>query len=469
MTDRYDPIQSPTLLREIVESAPVAMVMIDRAGLIVLVNAEAEALFDYNRSELLGQSVEILIPPRYRGLHPAYRSAFYVEPQSRLMGAGRELFGLRKDGGEFPIEIGLKPIGTEEGLFVLSAIVNLTQRKLLEARFRATVESAPMAMVMTDRRGFIVLVNSETEKLFGYARAELLESPIEVLVPDRYRAKHPETREGFLLRPEARRMGAGRDLFAVRKDGSEFPVEIGLNPVETDEGMFVLSAIVDITERKRNARQLEIALTEKTILLNEIHHRVKNNLQIISGLLQLQAGQTKDPALRELLVQSQSRVQSMSLIHELLYEGRDFSSIRLDRYLARLGNLLWGGYMGGTNDVTFVADLEEVSLDLNRAIPCGLLVNELLTNSLKHGFPGARKGSVTLTVQRTHFGKRVRVCVEDDGVGLPAGLRLQTSPTLGLTLARELASQLGAELEIVPREAGACFALAFPLEIEEGE
>lgn len=469
MADGYDAIHSPTLLREIVESAPVALVMIDRAGFIVLVNAEAESLFSYNRNELLGQPVEILIPPRYRGLHPAFRTAFYVEPQARLMGAGRELFGLRKDGGEFPIEIGLKPIATGEGLFVLSAIVNLTQRKLLEARFRATVESAPTAMVMTDRRGFIVLVNSETEKLFGYARAELLDRPIEVLVPDRYRAKHPDTREGFLHKPEARRMGAGRDLFAVRKDGSEFPVEIGLNPVETDEGLFVLSAIVDITERKRNARQLEIALAEKTVLLNEIHHRVKNNLQIISGLLQLQAGQSKEPGLRELLTQSQSRVQSMSLIHELLYEGRDFSAIRLDNYFVRLGNLLWGSYMGAADQVTFAPDLEEVSLDLNRAIPCGLMVNELLTNSLKHGFPGQRRGTVVLTVRLSENGRRIWVRVSDDGIGLPAGLNLQNAPTLGLMLARELAGQLESELQIVPSEKGACFLWEFPLRVEEGE
>ena len=136
---------------------------------------------------------------------------------------------------------------------------DLTARKRLEARFRATVESAPTAMVMTDAAGLILLVNAETEKLFGYQREELLGREVEVLVPERYRVQHPHLRARFLTSPEARRMGAGRDLFGLRKDGSEFPVEIGLNPLETDEGPLVLAAIVDITERKQAEEELRIA------------------------------------------------------------------------------------------------------------------------------------------------------------------------------------------------------------------
>jgi PAS domain S-box-containing protein len=136
---------------------------------------------------------------------------------------------------------------------------DLTERRRLEARFRATVESAPTAMVMIDAAGLIVLVNAETEKLFGYERSELLGQGMEVLVPERFRAQHPQLRSRFFVAPEARRMGAGRDLFALRKDGSEFPVEIGLNPIETEEGLFVLSAIVDITERRQAEEELRIA------------------------------------------------------------------------------------------------------------------------------------------------------------------------------------------------------------------
>jgi len=274
--------------RATVESAPTAMVMIDAAGSIVLVNAETEKLFGYPRQELLGRSVEVLVPERFRFGHPQLRTEFFASPEARRMGAGRDLFGLRKDGSEFPVEIGLNPIETDEGLLVLSAIVDITERKRLEERFRATVESAPTAMVMIDAAGSIVLVNAETEKLFGYPRQELLGRNVETLLPERFRFGHPQLRTEFFASPEARRMGAGRDLFGLRKDGSEFPVEIGLNPIQTDEGVFVLSAIVDITERKRLAaalraanEQLEERVEERTA---QLAHRTQELERAIEAL-----------------------------------------------------------------------------------------------------------------------------------------------------------------------------------------
>ncbi|MCB9731114.1 MAG: PAS domain S-box protein [Deltaproteobacteria bacterium] len=248
------------------------MLMSDRHGRIVLVNAETEKLFGYARDELIGASVDRLVPERLRSLHPAHRTGFFVDPTSRPMGAGRDLYALRRDGSEFPVEIGLNPIRTEEDVFVLASIVDISERKRMEARFRATIESAPVAMVMIDRRGHIVLVNAELEKLFGYARNEMLGSPVEVLVPNRSRHAHPNLREGFFAAPEARRMGAGRELMALRKDGSEFPVEIGLNPVVTDEGLFVLGGVVDITERKRLEESQRRLNEELQSRLGELAH-----------------------------------------------------------------------------------------------------------------------------------------------------------------------------------------------------
>ena len=258
--------------RLVVEAAPNAMVMIDPAGTIVMVNTQAERAFGYSRAELVGQPVEMLVPERFRGHHPELRTTFLADPRPRPMGAGRDLYGLKKDGGEFPIEIGLNPIETDQGTMVLSAIVDITARKAAdlalreseqrfsagERRFRQVVEAAPNAMVMIDRAGKIAMVNTQAERVFGYSRAELVGQPVEMLVPERFRSHHPELRETFFADPRPRPMGAGRDLYGLKKDGSEFPVEIGLNPIETDEGTMVLSAIVDITARKA----AELALRE---------------------------------------------------------------------------------------------------------------------------------------------------------------------------------------------------------------
>ncbi|MBV8665535.1 MAG: PAS domain S-box protein [Burkholderiaceae bacterium] len=167
------------------------------------------------------------------------------------MGAGRELFGQRKDGTEVPIEIGLNPIETPDGLFTLASIIDITERLRAQERFRLVVEAAPNAMLMIDRQRGIILVNRKTEDLFGYSREELLGKPIEMLVPQRYRQEHPAHVGAFFSQPKARAMGLGRELYGCRKDGTEVPVEIGLNPIETPEGACTLASIIDISERKR--------------------------------------------------------------------------------------------------------------------------------------------------------------------------------------------------------------------------
>ena len=228
--------QSEARLRQVVESAPNAMVMINASGEIEMVNAQAERTFGYERKELLGKSIDMLVPERFRQRHPGLRASFFNNPASRPMGAGRDLYGLKKDGTEFPIEIGLNPIETEQGTMVLSAIVDISSRKRLEERFRQVVESAPNAMVMIGTHGMIEMVNAQAERVFGYERKEMLGQPIEMLVPERFRANHPNLRGSFFTKPLSRPMGAGRDLYGLKKDGSEFPIEIGLNPIETDEG-----------------------------------------------------------------------------------------------------------------------------------------------------------------------------------------------------------------------------------------
>jgi PAS domain S-box-containing protein len=237
-------------LRVVLEGTPTAMVMVDRAGKIAVVNALAEQLFGYERRELIGRAIETLVPPRFRPTHPDDRNAFLADPMPRVMGAGRELFVLRKDGREVPVEIGLSPLVTKRGTFVLTSVLDITARKRAEERLRLTLEAAPVALVMVDRNGQITLVNAQAEQIFGYTRTELVGRTVETLVPERFRAQHPGHRTTFLGSPSARQMGAGRDLYGLRKDGREVPIEIGLSPVTTEQGVFVLTSIIDITSRR---------------------------------------------------------------------------------------------------------------------------------------------------------------------------------------------------------------------------
>ena len=406
--------------RAVVESAPSGMVMINPSGTIVLVNREIERLFGYSRDQLIGQPIERLVPERFRHGHPGFRSSFFAHPQTRAMGAGRELFGVRNDGVEMPVEIGLNPIETDEGLFVLASVVDISARKRADARFRAAVESAPNGMVMIDRSGKIILVNREIERLFGYGREELLGQPIERLVPQRLRERHPGLRTSFFEQPQTRAMGAGRDLFGVRKDGIEFPVEIGLNPIETEEGLFVLASVVDISGRKRAEEELRRSNAELERFAYVASHDLQEPLRMVGNYVQLLGKRYKgrlDSDADEFIgfaldgaVRMQRLIEDLLAYSRVSSRGAEFAPTDagavLDHALANLKLAIEDGGAVVTRDPLPVVPADQSQLE-------HVFLN-LIGNALK--FRGSQRPEVHVSAEQ-HDGDW-RFSIRDNGIGI---------------------------------------------------
>ena len=297
------PAPSP-LSTPVVDASPNAVVGVDGDGRIVYANQQAGVTFGYERDELLGRPIETLLPDHLRDRHVGHREGFRGQATARPMGIGLDLSGRRSDGTEFPVEISLSPVEVDGRRLVYATVVDITARKAAERalaeserRFRTVLEASPNAIVGVDGGGRIVYTNPRVEATFGYRPGELLGRPIEALLPARVAARHRGHRQKFSEHPAARPMGIGLDLAGRRKDGSEFPVEISLSPVETDEGRLVFATVADITARKGLEGQLLQAQKMESIgrLAGGIAHDFNNMLSAIRGyadlvLLDLAAG-----------------------------------------------------------------------------------------------------------------------------------------------------------------------------------
>lgn len=440
-------LSSATGLEGFLEAAPDAIVVADEAGHIVIVNGLTEKMFGYSREELLGRCVDVLVPEHYRPSHERHRAAYMREPRTRPMGAGRALFGRRKDGAEFAIEISLSPLRTDRGVLVISIIRDTTERRQAEAKFRGLLESAPDGIVVVDVQGKIAIVNTQTERIFGYAREDLIGQHIETLIPMRYHERHVQHRDGYFRVPKTRPMGgSATSLTGRKKDGTEFPVEVSLSPMHTGDGLLVSAAIRDISERKAVETRLRASLREKEVLLKEVHHRVKNNLQIVSSMLNLQMDQITDERALRLFKESQSRVRSIALFHEKLYQAKDLAHVDVAEYLKSVTTGLFVAYGVNPERITLAMHVDQIELSVDAAISCGLIVNELVSNALKHAFTGRDKGTIEIAMRADGDGALLEVM--DDGVGLPEGLELGHPNTLGLRLVSILAEQVQGQLEV---------------------
>jgi PAS domain S-box-containing protein len=462
-------------LSELLESMPAAVVVVSVAGRIALVNCELERMFGHERAQLVGRHVECLLPQRYRTRHAGLRAGYWADPLPRAMGVGRELFGCRGDNTEFPVEIGLRTIGLPEGRAVLAAVVDISARTLAQTGFQSVVEAAPYGLLMADGNGKITLANAQIERMFGYSREEMLGRGLEMLLPERYRGVHANHRLVFARAPAMRTMGAGRDLMAQHRDGTEFPVEIGLNPIGRDG--LVLAAVIDITWRKRLELELRQANTNLEEFTYVASHDLKSPIRGISDLVQWIAedlGVAATPAIRHNLDRVSVRTRRLERIIDDLLSYARAGRVSTELVLIEAREL-----------VTDILDVQPVPIGFKVTItssassfkaaktPLETVLRNLIGNAIKHH--DCVDGNVDVTVEDDDA--YCLFTVTDNGPGIPTEAQervfrmFQTLTAseregsgMGLALTKRLVEAHGGRVTLESRDGqrGAKFRMWWP-------
>jgi PAS domain S-box-containing protein len=331
------------------------------------------------------------------------------------------------------------------------------------------LDIADDAIISVDERQTVIMFNQGAEKMFGYVAREVLDQPIDVLLPAGVAQQHRRYVHDFGKSPiAARRMGERGEIAGRRKDGTVFPAEASISKVDNEGGRIYTVILRDVTERRASDEKIRASLREKEVLLQEIHHRVKNNLQVVSSLLSLQSRGVLDEDTRQKFKESQNRVHSMALIHEQLYQSPSLSQINYPQYIQQLAAHLFRSYRVSSSRIDLQTEIEDVELGVDVAVPCGLIINELLSNSLKYGFPNGRGGFIRIELRQLPEG-RIALQVADNGVGLAEEVGFWSTETLGLRLVGTLVKQLQGDIH-VDRAGGTAVLIRFsPGSPAEGE
>ena len=449
--------------RVAVEVAPCGALLADRSGVIVLANDRLAEMFETTVEELIGLCVDALLPAAQREGHRALRQTFIDNPETRPMGNGRDLRARTLAGRELPVEVSLRPV---DGM-TLCMVVDVTEQRLQAERFRTALDAAPNAILMVDPDGRIVLCNRHTERVFGHPRDTLIGRAVEVLLPNDRRQQHEAHRTEYASAPTPRAMGVGRELRGLRADGSEFPVEVALQPVTTPDGRFIIASVVDITLRVENQRtiesqyaQLEERNRELRALVRSTSHELKGPLRTIAGLA--------SSILEDLAEENLDDVSRMSRwVEDLagqtaetlakLHEVGDASLQPAPRTSFALVPLV-------QTILRDLASLQHASdVEVRVSIPAGFEVHaeqsrvaSILHQLLRNALTYVRRESADrwVEVEAELVGDTARIRIRDNGTGIPEDMRARVfelfergthpgaGPGIGLTLARRHAAQL---------------------------
>jgi len=329
-----------------------------------------------------------------------------------------------------------------------------------ENKFRSLTQSAVDSIVIANSEGKIISWNTSAEKMFGYPEQEVLDRPLDIIMPEKYVNLHNNGMKRYLRTGIKKVIGNTAELEGRRKDGSIFPIELSLSTWKSGGNSFFCGIIRDISERKDSEEVIKKSLAEKEILLKEVHHRVKNNLQIINSLLSIYSKKVDDYESIEMYRECQNKIHSMAIIHDSLYQSEDFENLNLGDYISTLCKHFQQSL--GENKIKVKLDMSYVNVPINQAVSLGFILSELLTNAHKHAFP-TNEGIISIKLELK--GEKIIILFSDDGVGFPKEISSKKSSAFGISLVESLTDQLDGELETIHGK-GLQYILSIPIQKE---
>ena len=440
--------QAQKYARSLIDSSLDMIVATDIDYNINEFNTAAQSTFGYSREEVIGKHISILFSDDQET----------EKVLERITGQGslaNEIINKKKDGSFFISFLSASVLRNEYGEIVgamgvsrdITSIKKAEEElRLSEERHRAIYDQAYIGIARIAKMGRFLLVNERLCDMLDYSADELYKKTF-------YELGVPEEVENSLSDWDQLLSGKiknfSREQTYVRRNGELLSANVTVSLVRdaNDNPNYFVAVFEDITERKEYERQLEESITEKEVLLKEVHHRVKNNMQVISSILNLQSSYISDESALGILRESQDRIKSMSFVHESLYQSKTLSEVNFAEYIQNIARNLYHSYGRPQGGIDLDFNLEEIYLNLDTSIPCGLIINEVVSNSLKYAFEGRDKGVIRIELGKLSDG-RLKLIVSDDGIGLPADFDIENAESLGLQLVTTLVTQITGELEI---------------------
>ncbi len=434
--------------KSIIESSLDMIVATDIDNLINEFNEAAEKTFGYSREEVLGKHIEILFANNDE--HEQVNNL--LENEGTFAG---EIVNKRSDNSLFISFLSASILKDEKGEVIgaMGVSRDITAMKkaeeelrLSEERHRAIYDQAYIGIARIGKVGRFLLVNQRLCDMLGYSSDELYKKAF-------FELTHPDEVENSLKNWDALLSDEIKNFTSeqryIHKNGTYVVANLTVSMVRDAKGNpnYYVAVFEDITERKEQEIKLQQSLKEKEVLLKEVHHRVKNNMQVISSILNLQSSYIKDPEAIDMLRESQDRIKSMSFIHESLYQSKDLSHVNFTEYVRNLVNNLFRTYGINISGLKLEYELDEVPLNIDTAIPCGLVINELISNALKYAFKGRDEGKLQVELKKLDDGK-LKLMIADDGVGFPDDIDYRETDSLGLQLVVTLVGQIKGEIDL---------------------